>query len=675
MAISKAQAQQLIDEFRAEFVGLSGLKFVLLHDERDFHEHYGKNADAAIEAWATRKAAFSRTTNTVAVATHGAVDAEDFKRSLRHEGLGHYGINTYAQQEKRAILEVIVESRDSSASMRGAWAYIDAAYPGSSESEKAEEVFCTACEIVGSRHPFDAADARQAWHDAIETRTRPLERYDLHQIAESMANGIRQNTRQQQISPRTNADQFRLKSAPFKQYRAPTQGESIMATSSTTPSAGASAAQGAGAEGNTPATDPAKALRRRPIDKDRQVSEALDAGAGVTDPDDAVRNLTENQNRPLHRTKLPGYVHEQFYENGGRYFSVEGSRNGHYFIDQGHRVVLNSKQQVSRTAQLAIDIANAREWRSIQVTGSQTFRREAWMRASVAGLAVSGYAPSQQDLAELEHRQADAKTTPAAARAEADAVQDAPPQVPAQEPQGASQRPTSAVGASERQKSAQTAAAAAAVVTYSLAEQSGSKKPPRQLDGAKEAVKQFLSTDARKRPHLVETRIDADGKETSRVIGSTTDGPKPSHTLASDMSELRAQLQPVPTAGQSAAPKPALSARREHAAQDARSELVTSQNNLDAAVAFEEANPQVAAKSHPRLAGPYAVLGAYDAKLKEQGVNEDARKAALNTMRGTLVEHIREGRYDSIKTRQARFPARETAGRTQQQEPSQALSA
>lgn len=640
------------------------------------------------------EAAYSPTRSQVDIALANTHSAEHLRACLRHEIIGHYGLNTFEPAAKRALLEAIAASKDEP-SLASAHRVVEKHYSDVGELLKAEEVFSFLAEEADFRKELPKKDFIEVWQQVVVLKQRQMSVGDLAAIVSEVEQGIQLNTRQQRNFPQRDSDLFKIaRSADdathtgersqqhfsasnqslFKQQDTRTQGESTMATSSTTPSAGASAAPGAESTGS--ATVLVKPAKRGLDEKVRQASEALVTGDGsARDPDDAVQNRTEHQERPLHRTKLPSYVHKQFYENGGRYFSVDGSRNGHYFIDEGHRVVLNTKQQVSRTSQIAIDIAKAREWKSIQVSGSQAFRREAWMQASVAGMAVSGYSPSQQDVAELEHRRANIKADPTKVEPEANAVQDATPQEPVQEPQIAPPNSPPASGMSDRQKSAQTAAAAAAVPTYSLAEQSGGKTPPRQLDNAKEAVKQFLATDARKRPHLVETRVDASGKEISRVIGSTTDGPKPSHTLSSDMNELRAQVQSVATAGQSAASKPALSARREHAAQDARSELVASQNNLDAAVAFQEANPKVAAKSHPRLAGPYAVLGAYDAKLKEQGVNEDARKSALSTMRGTLAQHIREGRYDSIKTQQARFPAREAAERVQQQEPSQALSA
>lgn len=52
-----------------------------------------------------------------------------------------------------------------------------------------------------------------------------------------------------------------------------------------------------------------------------------------------------------------------------------------------------------------IDAAQKSGWKSINVEGSNEFRRRAWVEASARGLAVSGYEPSRDDLAALENRE------------------------------------------------------------------------------------------------------------------------------------------------------------------------------------------------------------------------------------------------------------------------------
>ncbi|OZB57100.1 MAG: hypothetical protein B7X35_02635 [Halothiobacillus sp. 14-56-357] len=39
-------------------------------------------------------------------------DNNDLERSLRHEAIGHFGINTFTADEKRLILTSIIDARD-----------------------------------------------------------------------------------------------------------------------------------------------------------------------------------------------------------------------------------------------------------------------------------------------------------------------------------------------------------------------------------------------------------------------------------------------------------------------------------------------------------------------------------------------------------------------------------
>jgi hypothetical protein len=53
-----------------------------------------------------------------------------------------------------------------------------------------------------------------------------------------------------------------------------------------------------------------------------------------------------------------------------------------------------------------VDIALARDWKSITVKGSESFRRATWLEAAGKGLKVAGYQPTSLDLADLASRPA-----------------------------------------------------------------------------------------------------------------------------------------------------------------------------------------------------------------------------------------------------------------------------
>jgi putative DNA primase/helicase len=49
-----------------------------------------------------------------------------------------------------------------------------------------------------------------------------------------------------------------------------------------------------------------------------------------------------------------------------------------------------------------IDLAEAQGWSSLKLTGTDEFRREAWLQASLRGLETSGHRPTKLDMARLE---------------------------------------------------------------------------------------------------------------------------------------------------------------------------------------------------------------------------------------------------------------------------------
>ena len=51
-----------------------------------------------------------------------------------------------------------------------------------------------------------------------------------------------------------------------------------------------------------------------------------------------------------------------------------------------------------------MQIAQARGWNEIKISGSEKFRQEVWLEASVRGMAVKGYTPNEADKAQVNKR-------------------------------------------------------------------------------------------------------------------------------------------------------------------------------------------------------------------------------------------------------------------------------
>jgi hypothetical protein len=93
---------------------------------------------------------------------------------------------------------------------------------------------------------------------------------------------------------------------------------------------------------------------------------------------------------------VPQSVRDRFVQDGHRFYFPDGHAA---FRDLGRRLVTSSENtQVVRSL---IEIAEARGWSELTVTGSERFREEAWRQARLAGLNVRGFRASDEQQAQL----------------------------------------------------------------------------------------------------------------------------------------------------------------------------------------------------------------------------------------------------------------------------------
>jgi putative DNA primase/helicase len=73
------------------------------------------------------------------------------------------------------------------------------------------------------------------------------------------------------------------------------------------------------------------------------------------------------------------------------------------FEDKGNK--LETKSNSERVAGDLVKIAHARGWGDIKVRGTDEFKRQVWLEASIQGIGVTGYKPTEADRAALEKKQ------------------------------------------------------------------------------------------------------------------------------------------------------------------------------------------------------------------------------------------------------------------------------
>ncbi len=158
---------------------------------------------------------------------------------------------------------------------------------------------------------------------------------------------------------------------------------------------------------------------------------------------------------------VPEKVAKSYIEVDGKYYF--GNRpDSLAFVDKGAK--LQTKLSSEQVAASMVDIAEARGWTELQLSGTEDFRRAAWLEAASRGLASRGYKPKEEDLARLKKLTNDRTSNEIEPREQADVVPPAakgkqqPTNQDKQQGQQAAQSPQMA-------KAAAAAAAAAATAT------------------------------------------------------------------------------------------------------------------------------------------------------------------------------------------------------------------
>lgn len=133
--------------------------------------------------------------------------------------------------------------------------------------------------------------------------------------------------------------------------------------------------------------------------------EARSSVADQTTRDDAGAN-TEYRRVNVDQGKLlapiPQHVKRRFIAGEKNHYYFDPAKQKLAFVDKGLRLETMDNSPV--VAESFVEIAMARGWETIKVKGSNDFRREVWMAASIAGAKVVGYDPTEGDKEALEQK-------------------------------------------------------------------------------------------------------------------------------------------------------------------------------------------------------------------------------------------------------------------------------
>lgn len=107
-------------------------------------------------------------------------------------------------------------------------------------------------------------------------------------------------------------------------------------------------------------------------------------------------------NTKIHRLledEIPDSVLRRYAIRGHLYYSKDRTK-GLAFEDKGKFISAISSE--ADDVRAMIEIAKAKNWSAIKISGTEAFKKEVWLAASIQGLAVEGYKPSLQEFALLE---------------------------------------------------------------------------------------------------------------------------------------------------------------------------------------------------------------------------------------------------------------------------------
>lgn len=200
--VDHAVLDRMVNDFLAEYNGNIPVYPIVVENQDEVYGSYPRRI----------KGAYHPTTGVFTLVASNLDNLRDARETIRHEILGHYGLNTFSAADKRAILEKIIASRNVY-TVRKHWEFVERAYPNNSELQNAEEVFAYITE--------SADKPLKLWEQIIDLIVKALRgiglvqrevisKSEIRRLADSIAKGVREGRRKQQIFPESDDAQFRV---------------------------------------------------------------------------------------------------------------------------------------------------------------------------------------------------------------------------------------------------------------------------------------------------------------------------------------------------------------------------------------------------------------------------------------------------------------------------------
>ena len=123
---------------------------------------------------------------------------------------------------------------------------------------------------------------------------------------------------------------------------------------------------------------------------------------------EAAIRANRNARSVLDPANSPELVRKRYLAEAGQYF-FRDRNNALAFEDKGARIATRTEDPV--VAASMVEVAIAKGWKELKVTGSESFRRSVWLEAAKLGMAVRGYEPKPQDELQLQEMKTQSSRT------------------------------------------------------------------------------------------------------------------------------------------------------------------------------------------------------------------------------------------------------------------------
>jgi putative DNA primase/helicase len=224
MAITIDEGKALVAQMCRQYPAALALGFRLRQTARELYPHSEDDLSLFLAAYDPTPILHDERVlqGRVDLAVSQARDARSALETLRHEILGHYGINTFTTAQKTAMLDALIAARGQRG-LFGLWEHVDLMYPDKDIYMRAEEVYATCCETLSSpsRPGPDAKriqrEGESSFQETCVDRSRLMKFSDLVCIAQMVAQGLHDRSRRQQHFPEQVLDELEQRATMLRQ--------------------------------------------------------------------------------------------------------------------------------------------------------------------------------------------------------------------------------------------------------------------------------------------------------------------------------------------------------------------------------------------------------------------------------------------------------------------------